>query len=113
PHDITARPVIRALALTPAASSAAQVTTAERNIMALTPTTVARVTTMAVDPLTRTTTTRVGRPGDITRTHIGAAVTRTAVTTTTPRTTRQHMAITRRWLRPYSGALTNSVITTA
>jgi hypothetical protein len=53
-----------------------------------------------------------GRPGDITRTPIGA-VTRTVVTTTTTRTTRRGTVITDQWLQPCSGALANSVTITA
>src|SRR5712691_5145122 len=76
--------------------------------------------TMAVD-LTRTTaTTRPGRlrtgatarPGDIPRTRTMAVI-RTVVTTTTTRTTRQRTAITHLWLQLCSGALANSVTTTA
>src|SRR5262249_34149636 len=83
--------------------------------------TVVPATTTAADRVTRiTATTRAGHtpigvtehPRDITPTRIGA-VTRTVVTATTTRTTLQRTAITCRWLRPYSGALANSVITTA
>ena len=94
------------------ANTAARVTTAAHRSIVLTRIMVARAIITEVE-LTRITATRAGRPGDITRIHIGAAVTRTVVTTTTTRTTHQRMAITRRWLRPYSGALANSVITAA
>ena len=61
--------------------------------------------------LDRTQSGAMAYPRSITRTRIRAAI-RTVVTTTT-RTTLQHKAITYQWLRPYSGALANSVVTAA
>ena len=76
--------------------------------------------TMAVDLTHTTATTRAGRlrtgvtarPGDPPRTRTMAVI-RTVVTPTTTRTTRQGMAITHQWLQLCSGALANSVTTTA
>src|SRR5262245_20090523 len=86
----------------------------------LKPITVAPDITMAVGRTRTTATTRVGpiragatpRPGDILRTHT-MAVTRTLVTTIPIPTTRQPTATTYQWFQLCSGALANSVITTA
>ena len=88
-------------ALTLASNKVTQVHTAAHHATALTPITVARGTTTAVDLTHTTATTRVGpirtgamaRPGDITRTHT-MAVTRTATTTSTTRTTCQRTVMT-------------------
>jgi len=108
------------LVRTLAANTAARVTTAAHRSIVLTRIMVARAIITGVELTRITATTRarripigvLERLRDITRTPIGA-VTRTVVITITTRTTRQRMAITRRWLRPYSGALANSVITAA
>src|SRR6267154_289697 len=104
----TAEPVTVARALTRASNMPGRVTTAAPAI------------TTAVD-LTRTTaTTQAGRlrtgvtarPGGFPRTRTMGVI-RTMVTPTTTRTTRQRTAITHQWLQLCSGALANSVTTTA
>ena len=94
-------------------------TPAHRSIV-LTLIIVAQAIIMAVDPIRIRATTRAGRiplgvtepPGGIIHTRTGAVL-RTVVTTITTRTTRQLTATTDHWLQPCSGALANSVITTA